>query len=135
MNDDNRWDRDPLPDRRLARMLRAGGADVPHVAVDWDGLCRRIMHGVAMESKRRSDWMDVVARWGRPAMAASLLAMLLSGLLYLKVFTRTSEPEIASAAPEFSAVARAATAYPDEPTFVSLVNNEHRDEFTAWGSR
>ena len=79
--------------------------------------------------------MDVLARWGRPAMAASLLAMLLSGFLFLKVFTRSSEPEIATAAPEFSAVARAASAYPDEPTIVSLVTNEHRDEFTAWASR
>jgi hypothetical protein len=135
MNDENRWDRDPSPDRPLARMLRDGGADVPYKGVDWEGLCRRVMDRVGLESKRKSDWMDVLARWGGPAMAASLLAMLFSGLLFLKVFTRSPEPEIASAAPEFSAVARAASAYPDEPTFVSLVRNEHRDEFTAWGAR
>jgi hypothetical protein len=135
MNDENRWDRDPFPDRSLARMLHAGGADVPHAGVDWDGLCRRIMDRVGLESTRKSDWMDVLARWGGPAMAASVVAMLLSGFLFLKVFTRSSEPEIASAAPEFSAVARAASAYPDETTFVSLVRNEHRDEFTAWSSR
>jgi hypothetical protein len=135
MNDENRWDRDPVPDRSLARMLRAGGADVPHGGVDWDGLCRRIMDRVGMESKRKSDWMDVLARWGGPAMAASLLAMLLSGFLFFKAFTESSDPEIASAAPEFSAVARAASAYPDETTFVSLVRTEHRDEFTAWSSR
>jgi hypothetical protein len=135
MNDENRQNRDPLPDRSLARMLRAGGADVPHGGVDWDGLCRRIMDRVMMESKRKSDWMDVLARWGGPAMAASLLLMLLSGLLFFQVFPESSEPEIASAAPEFTAVARAATAYPDETTFVSLVRNEHRDEFTAWSSR
>jgi hypothetical protein len=135
MNDENRWDRDPHPDRSLARILRAAGAEVPHMAVDWEGLCRRVMDSVGMETRRRYDWMDVLARWGGPAMAASLLVILLSGFLFFTVFSRSSDPEIASAAPEFSAVARAASAYPDETTFVSLVRNEHRDEFTAWSSR
>lgn len=135
MSDEIRWDQDPLPDASIARLLRAGGEAVPDGAVDWERLCERVMRSVGIQGRSRNDWMEVVARWGAPAMAASLVAMLLSGFLFWRGFTKSSEPEIAKAAPEFSAVARAATAYPDEPAFVSLVSTEHRDEFSAWGAR
>ncbi|HEY8256289.1 MAG TPA: hypothetical protein VIG08_01415 [Gemmatimonadales bacterium] len=134
MSHEIRWDKDPTPDASLARLLRAGGAAVPESAVDWEGLCQAVMDRVGVESAGRYGWLEVVARWGPPAMAASLVAMLLSGFFW-QALTQTAEPEIASAAPESVAVARAASAYPDEPAFASLVRTEHHDEFTAWGIR
>jgi hypothetical protein len=133
MSDEIRWDQDPLRDERLARMLRAGSAGVPDRAVDWEGLCREVMRGATRSAGL--NWLDFVAQWGRVAVAASLVAMIVSGLLFWQVITGSPEPELATAAPESIAVARAASAYPDETTFASLVRTEHQDEFTAWGTR
>ena len=133
MSDEIRWDQDPLRDERLARMLHAGDAGTPDRTVDWEGLCREVMRGATRSAGLT--WWDFVARWGRVAVAASLVAMLVSGLLLSQVITDPPEPELATAAPESIAVARAASAYPDETTFASLVRTEHQDEFTAWGTR
>jgi hypothetical protein len=130
MSDENRWDQDPLRDERLARMLRAGE---PDRAVDWEELCREVMRGTTRSTGL--NWWDFVAQWGRVAVAASLVAMVVSGLLLWQVVTGPPEPEMATAAPESIAVARAASAYPDETAFASLVRTEHQDEFTTWGTR
>jgi hypothetical protein len=133
MSDEIRWDQDPPPDESLARVLRAGGA-APIEAVDWERLCQCVMRGAASEPGRARDWWEVVAQWGRVAMAASLAAMLVSGVLLWRAIAASAEPEVA-AAPESIAVARAASAYPDEIAFASLVRTEHHDEFTTWGIR
>jgi hypothetical protein len=133
MIDEIRWDQDPPPDEVLARLLRAGDAAAPHLAVDWERLCRNVMRGAA--NSAAPDWWEFVAQWGRVAVAASLAAMILSGFLLWQVVAGSPEPELATAAPESIAVARAASAYPDETTFASLVRTEHHDEFTTWGIR
>jgi hypothetical protein len=133
MTDEIRWDQDPLSDERLARLLRAGDADVPYQSVDWDQLRRSVMERAA--SAIAPNWWEFVAQWGRVAVAASLVAMILSGFLLWRVISGSPEPELATMAPESVAVARAATAYPDETTFASLVRTEHHDEFTTWGIR
>ncbi len=134
MSDQIRWDQDPPPDEALARLLRAGDAAVPHGAVDWERLCRNVMRSAAGEEAGVHDWWEVVAQWGRVAMAASLAAMLLSGFLLWRAMAESPQPE-AIATPESIAVARAVSAYPDETAFASLVRTEHHDEFTTWGTR
>jgi hypothetical protein len=134
MSDETRWDQDPPSDELLARLLRAGGAAVPDGVVDWERLCRNVMRSATGKGVGESDWWEVVAQWGRVAMAASLAAMLLSGLLLWQAMAGPSEPA-AIATPESIAVARAVSAYPDETAFASLVRTEHHDEFTAWGTR
>ena len=133
MSDEIRWDQDPPPDESLARLLRAGGG-APIEAVDWEGLFQRVMRGAASDPGRARYWWEVVAQWGQVVMAASLAAMLVSGFLLWQAIAASAEPEVA-AAPESVAVARAASAYPDETAFASLVRTEHHDEFTTWGIR
>jgi hypothetical protein len=133
MSDEIRWDRDPLRDEGLARILRAGNAAVPQDTVDWERLCRNVMRGAA--NSAALNWWEFVAQWGRVAVAASLAAMILSGFLLWQMIAGPPEPELATAAPESIAVARVASAYPDETTFASLVRTEHHDEFTTWGIR
>jgi hypothetical protein len=132
MNDEIRWDQDPPPDEGLARLLRAGDT-APYLAIDWERLYRHVMRGAA--NSVAPDWWEFVAQWGRVAVAASLAAMLLSGFLIWRVMSGSPEPELTATAPESIAVARAASAYPDETTFASLVRTEHHDEFTTWGIR
>jgi hypothetical protein len=134
MNDEIHWntDRDPPLDEALGRVLRAGGAGIPSDVVDWQRLRGEILRR-AMGGGRSRDWWEFVAQWGAVAAAASLGAILLSGLLLWQVVTGSGEA--ARAAPESIAIARVATAYPDETVFSSLVQTEHSDEFTAWGTR
>ena len=132
MSDETRWDQDPARDEGLARLLRAGDA-APHLAVDWERLCRDVMQRAT--NSAAPDWWEFVARWGRVAVAASLAAMILSGFLFWQVIAVSAERELATVAPESIAVARAASSYPDETTFASLVRTEHHDEFTTWGIR
>jgi hypothetical protein len=134
MNDEmhRSTDRDPPPDEALGRVLRAGGADIPAGAVEWQRLRREIMRR-AMSGGRSRDWWEFVVQWGGVAAAASLGAILLSGLL---LWQEVSGPgEASSAAPESIAIARVAAAYPDETVFSSLVQTEHSDEFTSWDTR
>jgi hypothetical protein len=133
MNDQTRWDQDPPHDAGLARLLRTGNADAPYLAVDWEQLCRTVMRRA--RTSAAPDWWDFVAQWGRVAVAASIAAMTLSGFLLWQVISVSPETELAAAVPESIAVARAASAYPDESTFASLVRTEHHDEFTTWGIR
>jgi hypothetical protein len=81
------------------------------------------------------NWWDFVAQWGRVAVAASIAAMLFSGFLLWQAIAGSPEPEVIATAPESIAIARAASAYPDETAFASLVRTEHHDEFTTWGIR
>ena len=53
MNDETRWDQDPPHDERLARLLRAGNADAPYFAVDWEHLCRMVMRSAGSSSRAR----------------------------------------------------------------------------------
>ncbi len=131
MNDETRWDQDPPHDEGLARLLRAG--DPPYHAVDWEHLCRMVMRRA--RNSVAPDWWEFVAQWGRVAVAASLAAMILSAFLLWQAISVSPETELAAAVPESIAVARAASAYPDESTFASLVRTEHHDEFTTWGIR
>jgi hypothetical protein len=131
MNDETRWDQDPPHDEGLARLLRAG--DAPYHAVDWEHLCRTVMRSAV--SSAAPNWWELVAQWGRVAVAASVAAMLLSAFLLWQAISVSPETELAAAVPESIAVARAASAYPDESTFASLVRTEHHDEFTTWGIR
>lgn len=134
MTDESRWDQDPPPDESLARLLGTAAA-APFDAVDWERLVRGVMRAAGSNIGRTRDWMDVVAQWGRVAMAASIVAMLVSGFLLWQAANDPGAPETAATAPESIAVARAASAYPDEPAFASLVRTEHHDEFTSWGIR
>jgi hypothetical protein len=133
MIDETRWDQDPPLDDRLARLLRAGDADTPYRAVDWEHLCRTVMRRAATATA--PDWWEFVAQWGRVAVAASIAAMILSGFLLWQAISVSPETELAASVPESIAVARAASAYPDETSFASLVRTEHHDEFTTWGIR
>jgi hypothetical protein len=134
MTDESRWDQDPPPDESLARLLGAGAAAAPADAVDWERLVRGVMRAAGSDIGRARGWMEVVAQWGRVAMAASIVAMLVSGFLLWQAANDPGAPETATA-PESIAVARAASAYPDETAFASLVRTEHHDEFTTWGVR
>jgi len=133
MNDEIRWDHDPPRDEGLGRLLRAGDSPSLYFAVDWERLCRNVMRGAA--NSVVPNWWEFVAQWGRVAVAASVAAMILSGVLIWQVVAGSPETELATAVPESIAVARAASAYPDETTFASLVRTEHHDEFTTWGIR
>lgn len=135
MSDEMRWDQDPPPDESLARLLRAGDTAVPHRAVNWDRLCRSVMQSAMGQGAMAGNWWDFVAQWGRVAVAASVAAMLLSGFLLWQAIAGSPEPEVIATAPESVAIARAASAYPDETAFASLVRTEHHDEFTTWGIR
>jgi hypothetical protein len=137
MSDEIRWtfDRDPPPDTALARLLRRGGASVPSAAVDWERLCQEIMRRAAVEDAGSRNWWELVVQWGGVAAAASVAAMLLSGFLLWRVISGPLEREVMGITPESIAIARAASAYPDETAFASLVRTEHSDEFTTWGTR
>lgn len=135
MSDQIRWDKDPERDEALGRILRAGDTAVPHLHVNWDRLRLEIMRRVGGQGSRPGDWWEFIAQWGRVAVAASVAAMLFSSILLWRAISASPVPEAMAIAAESVAIARAATAYPDEPAFASLVETEHHDEFTTWGVR
>ena len=128
----------PIPprDEALARLLRAGGTACRMSAVNWESALPRDHAAGGGSGSTAGDWWEFVAGWGRVAVAASVVAMLVSGLLLWRAISGSSEPW-KSPRPRRNpiAIARVATAYPDETAFVSLVRTEHHDEFTAWGVR
>lgn len=134
MSDEIRWDTDPPRDKPLARLLHAGGAAVPHLAVDWDRLRSEVMRR-ARGGAAGGNWWEFVAEWGGVAAAASVAAMLVSGFLLWRALAASPVPLAVTAAPESMAIARVATDYPVETAFASLVRTEHHDEFTTWGVR
>jgi hypothetical protein len=133
MSDHMRGNHDPSRDEWLARILRAAGGTVPYESVHWSRLRSNVLRRAA--ERAAPGWWDVMAGWSRLAAAASIAAMLLSALLYWRAAPVSSLPDSVAAAPESVAIARVATAYPDEPAFASLVQVEHRDEFTTLGLR
>lgn len=134
MSDNIRWDQDPSRDDALGRVLREGGAAVPYDAVPWARLQVEVMRQ-AVGRAAAPGWWEFVAGWGRIAAAASVAAMLFSAVVYWRAVPASAVPDAVAAAPESVAIARVATAYPDETAFASLVRAEHHDEFTAWGTR
>ena len=94
---------------------------------------RAIMLRATSRGVRSRNWWEFVAQWGGAAAAASVATMLLSGFLLWQVVSGSSEREVPGIAPESVAIARVASAYPDETVFSSLVQTAHSDEFTAWG--
>jgi hypothetical protein len=134
MSDEMRWDRDPPRDEALARLLRAGDAAIPYRAVNWARLSDEVMRR-ARAGTAGGLWWECIAGWGRIAAAASIAAILVSGLLLWRTITSMPPAESVAAVPESVAIARVATSYPVEPTFASLVQTEHHDEFTTWGAR
>ncbi|MGH7499975.1 MAG: hypothetical protein ACREL3_14130 [Gemmatimonadales bacterium] len=135
MIDQIRWDQDPERDEALARILRAGDIAIPHLDSDWDRLRLEIMRRAAGGGARAGDWWEFIAQWSRVAAAASIAAMLCSFFLLWRAISASPVPESLAVAPESVAIARVATAYPDESAFASLVRTEHHDEFTTWGVR
>jgi hypothetical protein len=142
MTEEPRWslDRDPPRDEALGRLMRLGGAPVPAEAVNWEGLSRSIMRRA--KAARSSGpapspyWWDAVAQWGRVAAVASLAALLATGILLSQGSSSSAEQEAtASLPPESVAIARVVAAFPDDAVLTSLVQTEHRDEFTSWGTK
>jgi len=133
MSDEMRWDEDPPRDEALARLLRAGDAAVPYRTVNWARLSTEVMRR-ARAAVPGGDWWECIAGWGRIAVAASVAAILLSGLMLWRISSMPAG-EAVGTAPESVAIARVATAYPVETAFASLVRTEHHDEFTTWGVR
>ena len=142
MTDPAHWslDRDPPRDSALAGRLRAAGGGAPDSEVDWDRLQSAIMaaaggsrpgvHGAERE------WWDVVVRWRRAAVAASVAAILGAGGMVWRGGPAAEELAISEGtAPESVALARVVADYPDDAVLVSFLDNARADEFTSWGDR
>jgi len=131
MRDDGAWDRDPVPDPVLQRLLR-------HVSVpplgqgDLSRLEGAIMSAVGREAARVTApaWWEIAARWVPAAAAAGVAAVLLSGLvLFGSRFQASADSE---AAPETAAVAQVIDRYPGDAVLASLISGGDSDALSPW---
>jgi anti-sigma factor RsiW len=131
MRSDGAWDRDPVPDPLLRRLL--GRVSVPRLAEQDAGrLEAAIMSAVRREAARATApaWWEVAARWAPAAAAAGLAAVILSGLvLFGSPFSSSSAPE---AAPETAAVAQVIGRYPGDAVLASLISGDDSDTLSPW---
>jgi hypothetical protein len=81
------------------------------------------------------EWWDVVARWRRVAVAASVAAILAAAAMLWQTERSDAEVSLTDAAPETAALARVVVAYPDEAVFSSMVQDGRTDALAAWESR
>jgi hypothetical protein len=131
MKSDGAWDRDPVPDPLLRRLLGLGSV-LPLAAQDASRLEAAIMSAVRREVARVTApaWWEVAARWAPAAAAAGLAAVLLSGLvLFGSPFSSSSAPE---AAPETAAVAQVIDRYPGDAVLASLISGDDSDALSPW---
>jgi hypothetical protein len=131
MRGDGAWDRDPVPDSLLRRLL--GRVSVPPLAEqDASRLEAAIMSAVRREAARATApaWWEIAARWAPAAAAAGLAAVLLSGLvLFGSPFSSSSTAE---AAPETAAVAQVIGRYPGDAVLASLISGSESDALSPW---
>ena len=131
MRDDGAWDRDPVPDPMLRRLL--GRLSVlPLRQQDASRLESAIMSAVRRDAARSAApaWWEVAARWAPLAAAAGLAAVLVSGLvLFGSPVSSSSTPE---AAPETAAVAQVIDRYPGDAVLASLISGDESDALSPW---
>ena len=131
MRDDGAWDRDPVPDPVLQRLL--GRASVPPLEEgDRSRLEGAIMSAVGREVARATApaWWEIAARWAPAAAAAGVAAVLLSGLvLFGSRFQASADSE---AAPETAAVAQVIDRYPGDAVLASLISGGESDALSPW---
>ena len=131
MRDDGAWDRDPVPDPVLHRLL--GRATVPPLEEgDRSRLEGAIMSAVGREVARATApaWWEIAARWAPAAAAAGVAAVLLSGLvLFGSRFQASADSE---AAPETAAVAQVIDRYPGDAVLASLISGGDSDALSPW---
>ena len=131
MRDDGAWDRDPVPDPVLQRLL--GRVSVPPLGEgDRSRLEGAIMSAVGREAARAPApaWWEIAARWVPAAAAAGVAAVLLSGLvLFGSRFQASADSE---AAPETAAVAQVIDRYPGDAVLASLISGGDSDALSPW---
>ncbi len=130
-------DEDPPRDEALARLLRSADGSVGTRPMDWDRLHDRIAAAAGLPAARpdAGEWWDVVARWRRVAVAASVAAILAAAAMLWQTERSDAEVSLTDAAPETAALARVVVAYPDEAVFSSMVQDGRTDALAAWESR
>jgi hypothetical protein len=124
MRSDGAWDRDPVPDPLLRRLV--GRVSVPPLAEqDAARLEAAIMSAVRREAARATApaWWEIAARWAPAAAAAGLAA------LFGSPFSSSSAPE---AAPETAAVAQVIGRYPGDAVLASLISGDDSDTLSPW---
>jgi hypothetical protein len=131
MRGDGAWDRDPVPDPRLRRLL--GPLSVPPLQEqDASRLEEAIMSAVRRDAARAAApaWWEVAAHWAPVAAAAGVAAVLLSGLVVFgSPFSSWPVPE---AAPETAAVAQVIDRYPGDAVLASLISGDDSDALSPW---
>jgi hypothetical protein len=131
MKGDGAWDRDPVPDPVLQRLLER--VSVPPLGEgDLSRLEGTIMSAVRREAARATApaWWEIAARWAPAAAAAGVAAVLLSGLvLFGSRFPASADTE---AAPETAAVAQVIGRYPGDAVLASLISGDESDVLSPW---
>ena len=131
MRDDGAWDRDPVPDPVLQRLL--GRVSVPPLGEgDRSRLEGAIMSAVGREAARATApaWWEIAARWVPAAAAAGVAAVLLSGLVLFG--SRFQASAASEAAPETAAVAQVIDRYPGDAVLASLISGGDSDALSPW---
>lgn len=131
MRDDGAWDRDPVPDPVLQRLL--GRVSVPPLGEgDRSRLEGAIMSAVRRETARATApaWWEIAARWVPAAAAAGVAAVLLSGLVLFG--SRFQASAAGEAAPETAAVAQVIDRYPGDAVLASLISGDDSDALSPW---
>ena len=131
MRDDGAWDRDPVPDPVLQRLL--GRVSVPPLGQgDLSRLDGAIMSGVRRETARATApaWWEIAARWAPAAAAAGVAAVLLSGLVLFG--SRSPASADTETAPETAAVAQVIDRYPGDAVLASLISGDESDGLSPW---
>ena len=131
MKGDGAWDRDPVPDPVLRRLL-ARVSVPPLTGGDASRLEARIMSAVRREAAGATApaWWEIAARWVPAAAAAGVAAVLLSGLMLFG--SRFSGSADAEAAPETAAVAQVIGRYPGDAVLASLISGDESDALSPW---
>jgi hypothetical protein len=131
MRDDGAWDRDPVPDPGLQRLLRR--VSVPPLGErDRSRLEGAIMSAVGREAARVTApaWWEIAAHGAPAAAAAGVAAVLLSGLVLFG--SRLQASADSKAAPETAAVARVIDRYPGDAVLASLISGDDSDALSPW---
>ncbi len=134
MRDDGAWDRDPVPDPVLQRLLRQ--VSVPPLGQgDLSRLEGAIMSAVRRETARAAApaWWEIAARWVPAAAAAGVAAVLLSGLVLFG--SRSPASADTETAPETAAVAQVIDRYPGDAVLASLISGDETDALSPWSER
>ena len=131
MKDDGAWDRDPVPDPVLRRLL--GRVSVPPLGQgDLSRLEGAIMSAVRRETARATApaWWEIAARWAPAAAAAGVAAVLLSGL----VLFGSRSPASADAGDGSRDRRRGSgdRPVPGDAVLASLISGDESDGLSPW---